>query len=331
MNLKLSHPLSIVLLLFFLLFPPSLSFSDEPAETHFKKGMELNKSGKFIQSREELIKAVHLSIKTDKYHQALFFNFLQTRSGPQGVAFYKNLANQHPNNPAIHYWLGRLYLQKNSLQEAASEFTRATQLAPKDEHPFIALGHTYWKMENMEEAQKAYEKANQIKPEVAVVNEGLGNVYFYKKEYSKAQKAYEKALQLNPALNESRFNLGLIYEEQSQWLKAANEWKTILESDPNVSEAREKLAQIYFRAEEYEEAAREYSMILKVRPGSPETYMAFGESLILLAASKKDPEEIAQIRNAAIDAFQHVIDFDPGNSKAQKYLETLTSTGNSSK
>jgi cytochrome c-type biogenesis protein CcmH/NrfG len=83
--------------------------------------------------------------------------------------------------------------------------------------------------------------------------------------------------------------------------------------------------------ERYEDAAREYSMILKVRPGSPEIYMAFGESLILLASSTEDPDKLAQIKNSAIDAFQHTLDFDPGNAKARKYLETLTATGASPK
>jgi len=318
----------------FLVFFPFLSypsFSSEIAETHFKQGMEYNKKGQYIKSREELIKAVHLSIETHKFHQALVFNYIQTRSGPKGIVFYEDMVNKHPNTPTLHYWLGRLYLQRQSFQEAAPEFKKATQLAPQDDHAFIALGHTYWKMGNAEGALKAYEQANQLTPNVAIVNEGLGNVYFKKKDYPKAQRAYEKAIQLDPSLNESRYYLGLIYEEQAQFGKAIEQWNAILESDPNVSEAREKLARVYFMGEQYEDAAREYSMILKLRPGSPEIYMAFGESLVLLAASTEDTTKIARIRNSAIDAFQHTLDLDPGNAKARKYLEGLKVKGTSPK
>jgi cytochrome c-type biogenesis protein CcmH/NrfG len=327
-------PFKIFVTALFLVFSPSLSepsFSSEMAETHFKQGMEYNKRGQYIKSREELIKAVHLSIETNKFHQALVFNFIQTRSGPKGIAFYKDMVNKHPNTPTVHYWLGRLYLQRNSFQEAAPEFKKATQLAPQDDHAFIALGHTYWKMGNVDGAFKAYDQANQLTPNVAIVNEGLGNVYFKRKEYPQARTVYEQALQLDPSLNESRFYLGIIYEKQAQFEKAIAQWNAILESDPNVSEAREKLARLYFMGEQYEDAAREYSMILKVRPGSPEIYMAFGESLVLLADSTEDTTKIAQLRNSAIDAFQHTLDFDPGNAKARKYLEALKVKGASPK
>ncbi len=321
--------LAIALFLFPALVYPSAVL--EKAENHFRQGMELNKKGEYLKSRKELIKAVHTSIETDKFHQALVFNFLQTRSGPKGVLFYKDLAVKHPKISPVHYWLGRLYLQKKSFEEAASEFKTASQLAPEDDHAFLALGHTYWKMGNADGALKAYQRADQLAPNVAIIQEGIGNVYFKKKEYAKAQKAYKKAIELDSSLNESRFFLGIIYEDQFQFGKAIEQWNKILESDPNVSEAREKLARLYFMGEQYQDAAREYSLILKLRPGSPEIYMAYGETLVLLGSTTEDPAKLAQIKKSAIEAFQHTVDLDPGNSKAKEYLETLQSKESSAK
>ena len=320
--LKNAFTMTALLFLLISVFPyPSLS--SEPAETHFKKGLEYNKKGEYIKSREELIKAVRLGIETHQFHQALFFHFIQTRSGPKGIAFYQDLKKQFPKSATVAYWLGRLFLQKKSYQDAAREFKEATHLAPRDDHAFIALGHTYWEMEKVDEAFKAYNRANLLDPDVAVVHEGLGNVYYKRKNFKKAQKAYEKTVQLEPTLIVARFNLGLIYEENREFEKAFDQWTEILKIDPNETQARERLAWIYFIGEEFSEAAREFSTILKIRPSSPDIYMGLGESLILLSASFNDPDQMAQIKNSAIEAFQHTVDLDPDNTRAREYLKKL--------
>ncbi len=302
---------------------PYPSWSNEQAKVHFEKGLEFNKKGEYTKSREELIKAVQLDIGTHQFHQGLFFHFIQTRSGPKGIVFYQDLKKQFPKSATVAYWLGRFFLQKKSYQDAAREFKEATRLAPRDDHAFIALGHTYWEMEKADEAFKAYNQANQLSPNVAVVHEGLGNVHYKRKDFDKAQKAYAKAIKLEPTLIVARFNLGLIYEENKEFEKAFDQWTEILKIDPNETQARERLAWIYFMGEEFSEAAREFSTILKIRPSSPNIYMGLGESLILLSSSFSDPEQVAQIRNSAIEAFQHTVDLDPDNSRAREYLSKL--------
>lgn len=316
-----------LLLLSVLFAPHGRAWAGAPvnpqAEEHFNQAMDYNKTRSFAKARAELIEAVTLAPEVHKYHQALVLNYIQMREGPAGVKFYSDFIKTHPRNPTVHYWLGRLYLDKGSLKEAAEEFAAATELDPKDDHAFIALGHAYWRMGMVDEALKAYLEANRLAPAVASVHGGLGNVYFKKGDYKKAQAEYERAVELETMMPEARFNLGVIYEKGRQYDKAIAQWKAILDEDPNVVQARERLADLYLTLEQYENAAREYSMITRLKPLSDETFVSLGESLILLAGTQKDPGEMADLRDSAVDAFEKALEIDSENKAAQDYLKRL--------
>lgn len=297
---------------------------EDAGKSYFEEGTELNKQQRYDEAIQKLTQAVQLSLENHKYHQTLFMTYLATRQGLKAIQVYKEMAREHPNSPAVHYWLGRLYLQSQSLDDAAREFREAARLAPKDEHAWISLGHVYYRQGKDEEAMKAYQEANKLSPKVAVVHAGLGNLYLKKNDYPQAQKEFEETLRLDPSLSEARYNLSLIYERHGELSKAMEEWKKILEDDPNESAARERLARAYFQKKQYADAVREYSMLSQVRQGSPEVFMALGESQVMLAASLDDPGDKKQLKDLAVQAFQRTLELDPNNVQARKYLDRLT-------
>ena len=315
-----------VVVLLILLLGSGVSYaatSEEQAKAYFEEGTELNKQQHYDEAIDKLTKAVQLSLETHKYHQALFLTYLATRQGLKAIDVYKEMAREHPDSPAVHYWLGRLYLQSQSLDDAAREFREATRLAPKDEHAWISLGHVYYRQGKDEDAMKAYQKANQLSPKVAVVHAGLGNLYLKKKDYARAEKEFEEALRLDPSLTEVRYNISIVYEKKGEIPKAMKQWQAILEDDPNESDAREQLARTYFQRKQYADAVREYSMLSLVRQESPAVFMALGESQIMLAESMKDPDDKEQLKDLAVQAFQRVLELDPKNEQARRYLDRL--------
>lgn len=301
----------------------SAASSQERAKASYEEGIDLNKQRRFDEAIEEFREAVTLSLETHRYHQALFMTSIAARKGPQAIQFYKGLMKEYPNNATVHYWLGRFYLEKGSLNDAVSAFAEATRLAPADEHAFISLGHVYLRLGKDKEALKAYLQANKLTPHVAIIHGGIGKIYFNRKEFAKAEKEYEEALKLDPSLTEAQYNLGLIYEKKGEFLKAIKQWQTLLEADPNESGARERLARLYFRGELYQDAAREYSMLSQVRPNSPEIFFALGESAIMLASSLTDPIDRNKIKDLAVQAFERTVQLDPRHVKARHYLERL--------
>lgn len=308
-----------------LLFPPSLiaATAEEEAESYFELGISLNKQRQFDDAIVEFAQAVKLSINTHKYHRHLHQTYVATRRGRQGISFYKSLVRKHPKNAVIHYWLGRFYMASRQLEAAVREAKKATIFAPDDEHPYILLGHVLARLNRDEEALEAYLKADELVPDVAIVKLGIGNIYFELGEHDKAETAYKIALDKDSALLEVRYNLGLIYEARGDFGEAAAQWKMMVDTDPNESAARERLAQLYFRAGFYIDAVREYATLSLVRLDSPEVFFALGESQFLLAAELQSQEDRNKLLKMTRESFERVLELQPENQEAKKYLDRL--------
>jgi len=300
---------------------------ENTAQSYFEEGIDLNKQRRYDEAIEKFARAIALDLENHKYHQALFMTYIATRRGPRAIEVYKDLAKEHPKSAVIHYWLGRLYLESQSLNDSAQEFREATLLAPQDEHPFISLGHVYLRLGKQQEALKAYLEANKRSPRVAAVHAGLGNIYFDRKDYTKAEKEYDQALKIDSSLTEARYNLSLIYEKTGKYSKAIKQWQELLDEDPNESRARERLARIYYQGGQYRDAIEEYSILSQVKQESPEVFLALGESEIMLASTLTDPAERNQMKNLAVDAFKRTVELDPSNVQAHRYLDRLNSNG----
>ncbi|MHB8481961.1 MAG: tetratricopeptide repeat protein [Nitrospiria bacterium] len=320
-----------VVFLLFCFFSVTAAAMPEDPESYFNEGMQLDKERHFGEAIQKLTRAVELNLESNKYHQALFLTYTQSRQGLQAIQAYKDMEKKYPKSPAVRYWLGRLYLDSGNLPGAAKEFKAASNFSPKDDHPLISLGHVYSRMGQDKEALTAYMKANQISPHLAVVHTGMGSIYYKQKDFSRARKEYEEALKLDSSFEEARYNLSLIYEKQGEIDRAVKEWKFLLDADPNESKIRERLAWVYYRRGQYRDAVREYSMLSEVNQNSPEIYFILGKSEILLAAQTSDPDERKQLKNSAIEAFQHTVTFDPSNRAARDYLNRLNSPASSAR
>ncbi len=318
--------LQVVLLLLFGI-DTSAPAAGSSVQDYFEEGMSLNKQQRYDEAIDNLTHAVELDLENHKYHQALFMTYLATRRGLKAIEVYKEMARKHPKSATTHYWLGRLYLQSQSLDDATREFLVATRLAPRDEHAWISLGHIYYRQGKDAEAMAAYQEANRLSPKIAVVHGSLGSLYLKKNDYPNARKELEEALRIDPSQSEARYNLSLIYEKSGDLSKAMKEWQKLLDDDPNESQARERLARAYFRMEQYEDAVREYTLLSQVRQSSPEVFFALGEAQVMLAASLPDSDDKIRLRDLAIQSFQRVVELDPKNAQARQYLDRLKSKG----
>lgn len=300
-----------------------LALDQDEAEKHFSTGMDFNKQRRFPEAMKELTRAVELNLESNKFHQALFLTYTQNREGLKAIRLYQELVAKNPKSPALHYWLGRLYMEGSKLADSAAEFKMASQLSPKDEHPLISLGHATYRLGRDSEALAAYQAANKLTPHLAVIHTGLGNVYYNRKEYRPARREYEEALRLDPSFEEARYNLSLIYEKQGEIELAIKEWKYLLDADPNESKIRAKLAMVYFERGQYRDAVREYALLSQINQRSSDVYFMLGKSEVLLAGESQDPQERDELKESAISAFQHVLDFDSDHLEAKKYLDRL--------
>jgi len=296
---------------------------DDEADAYFEEGMALNKQRQFNDAIIQFSEAIKLRINKHKYHRGLHRTYLATRRIRQGVNYYRGLLRGHPKNAVLHYWLGRFHLANQDLEASAREFKKSTGLDPKDDHAFISLGHVYARLGKVDESLEAFLAADALVPDVAVVKIGIGNAYFSKKDYDKAEKAYKAGIEKDGSFLEARFNLGVIYEKKGEYGEAGEQWGLMIEADPNESEARERLARLYMRGKLYIDAVREYATLSLVNLDKPRIFFALGEAQVLLASELGDLKDRKQLRKLAKESFERVLELEPDNKKAKRYLEQL--------
>jgi predicted Zn-dependent protease len=118
--------------------------------------------------------------------------------------------------------LGLAYLEENQLDEAAAEFLKLTQLAPKEPLGFANLGLTYLRQANYPEAERRIRRALQLTPRDPDIRLMLAKVLELTDRAPEARQVLEGTVADAP-------------EHLKSWYALAQ-----LSADPNDPEARRR-------------------------------------------------------------------------------------------
>ncbi len=144
---------------------------------------------------------------------------------------------------------------------------------------------------------------------MAVMYDGLG-------EYDKAIQQYKSALWLDPKNNVIRLNLAVVYLKKGRVEQAIKELNTAAKIEPDAVEPHAVLAVLYSLQNKPDQASREYEISLKnasrINPKNIDIYKNLGQ--LYLGEKKFD---------AAIEAYQIVLNVSPQDSSAHFYLANI--------
>ncbi|MBI4687784.1 MAG: tetratricopeptide repeat protein [Nitrospirae bacterium] len=102
-----------------------------------------------------------------------------------------------PLSPEEHINLGIVYEKKGELDNAISEFKKASKKLPL---AYLYIGNIYMQKNDLAGAEENYRKAIRKQPELADAYNNLAWLYYVKKENLKeAEVLALKALELNPS------------------------------------------------------------------------------------------------------------------------------------
>ncbi len=137
-----------------------------------------------------------------------------------------------PDDPALHFALGNLYLDEGKSEPAAKEFATTTQLDPGFLGGWVNLGNAQDDLGQLDKAMNSYHQALQISPndEKALCN--LGGVYFKKREVAKALKAFQTAIEHHPDSQLAHYNLAILFADSEVYREARREWEKVVAVDP---------------------------------------------------------------------------------------------------
>lgn len=146
------------------LFLAGCSSSEERAEEHYKRGLELVEEGELTKAGLEFRNA----IKLDSEHiDALFaFGELQERQGEVQSAFgiYKSVAEQDETHLPSRLKLTYMLLTANQVEQAQSYLEQAIGLSPADPKVLVAKATLQLKTGDREGAEKTAQEAFKADP-----------------------------------------------------------------------------------------------------------------------------------------------------------------------
>lgn len=150
----------------------------------------------------------------------------------QDLKPYMNLVSQleialqqHPDNPARWYQLGRVHAQYGRFEKAIASLEQSIKLNPKNWEVYNVLAACYMRLDRLSEMQRVCETAVRIAPDEPRTHNTLGMSYFLQRRYSDATQSFTIAIRLDQHNPEFHENLGETYRRLGESEKAAQEFR----------------------------------------------------------------------------------------------------------
>ncbi|HWD94347.1 MAG TPA: tetratricopeptide repeat protein [Verrucomicrobiae bacterium] len=206
-----------------------------------------------------------------------------------------------------------LCLQKlGRKDEAIREFKRALAIKPRFGLAYIGLGQLYEEVGRTNEAAACYQKAlaNPIHRTEELTT--LARFCASRKWFAAASTNYLDAIKLSPSDANLRVEAGQTLVEMGRHVEAGQCFAEACRLSPGWGQAHFLCGLEYGRAGKVADAEREFREAVKLLPDLAEARLNLG---IALYQQQKFP--------AATEVFQEILQHDPANATALKYLAAL--------
>jgi tetratricopeptide (TPR) repeat protein len=157
---------------------------------------------------------------------------LKNEQYQDGVANFKNIVQEEPENPEAHYYLGRFYLALERPEEALPHLKRAVQGDPAKADYQFWLGVAYWAIRDFELERKSYLQALAKDPKHVPARLYLAHNFLDSGEWQEALDNYNLLLRGEPYNPEALYNRALALMELHRPKEQAMAWKKYLQYYP---------------------------------------------------------------------------------------------------
>ena len=142
---------------------------------------------------------------------------------------YRSVLEKNPNQPGIHFRLGRLLLSMpnppaDAQQQAKKEFEEELRIDPTNAGAEYVLGELDRQSNSYPEAIQHFSKATKLDPSFAAAYLGLGVSLMSEKNYAEAISPLENAVKLQPANPAGHYSLATAYSRAGRKSDADREF-----------------------------------------------------------------------------------------------------------
>jgi protein O-GlcNAc transferase len=149
----------------------------------------------------------------------------------------KHAIQKTPNDPALYYELGGLYLSALQLDEAMASYSQALKLAPKHPQILLQLGNTASAANRYALASDYFKQCLKINANNPAAHYNLGNALRELGQLKEAAACFKQVLTLTPSDADAHNNLGNVYREMGELDKAVTCYEAALKCNPQLFHA----------------------------------------------------------------------------------------------
>lgn len=281
------------------LFLAACSSSEERAEAHYQRGLELVEEGELTKAGLEFRNAFKL--KSDHVDALFAFGEIQERQGNPQAAFriYNAVAEQASDHVPVRLKLAYMLLTANQIEQARKFLDQASELGADEPEVLVANATYALRANNPEEAERLAEQALKTNPE-------LEDAFVVLASSRIASQDFEGALSyLDKAPESSRNNVGMqvlrlsvldnLGDDESIEAQLAD----MVEQFPDSPQFAVAWAQWYQSKDRHEDAERVMRQVAEDRPEDTDAQLrlvAFLASRSGLETARTELERMIEAR-----------------------------------
>jgi tetratricopeptide (TPR) repeat protein len=163
---------------------------------------------------------------------------------PQAEAYWTQLIDEFPTNPALWSNRGNVRVSQNKLDEAIADYNQAIKLAPDHPDPYLNRGTALEGKGMYQEAIADYNQVLAINPEDAMAYNNRGNAQAGEGNWQQALQDYQKATELAPNFAFASANAALTLYQLGESERALQKIRNLVRKYPLFPDMRAALTAI---------------------------------------------------------------------------------------
>jgi len=236
-----------------------------PAPKKGKKGKK-GKKAKKIKKKKRKIKKLspEAAFEFELAQLRLFYTMDQTKGLVQRT---QKLLKQYPNDELLHRFLGKLYLENNTLTKSQYHFQKAIKIWPKQPSAIFGLAEVHQQQSELNKAGFYFEKYIKQRPQDPMGYYRSGKLAFILKKYALAKQRIEKALELKEAIADAHYyKAQLLARDKSTPKKEIRRaYEEAIRLSPGTRTYLYALARFFYKNRQNREAMDIYKRMLKAK------------------------------------------------------------------
>jgi Tfp pilus assembly protein PilF len=178
-----------------------------------------------------------------------------------------------PNDPAVHYYLGIVYMQKDFIDNAVKEFKKAIDLKPDYSEAHNYLGTIYLTRGQYDEAILSFNRAlsNPLYDTPSVSYYNMGKAYVEKGDLKSARTSFTEGIRKEPnsyLVPILELNLGVIRYKEGAYVEAEKHLTRTVERAPSLAEGHYWLGMTQLQLRKMKEAVASFNKAIQLAPDS---------------------------------------------------------------